>query len=229
MCGRFTLTSADGIGARFSTAEPNAGEAVEAGAGRYNIAPTQDVLTVRNEGGRRRARMMRWGLVPPWADDTRIGGRMINARAETLAERPSFRAAFRRRRCLIVADGFYEWAREGRSRTPMRFCLASGELFAFAGLWETWRRPDGTRLLSCAIVTTSANELIAPFHERMPVIIDADAESVWLDPDVEDAGALSALLTPYPSDRMTAYEVSKVVNSAAYDGPECILPVSRLV
>ena len=120
---------------------------------------------------------MRWGLVPSWAKDISIGNRMINARAETLAERPSFRVAFRRRRCLVVADSFYEWKRDGRSRIPMRISLESGELFGFAGLWETWNSPDGRRILSCAIVTTAANEFMAPIHDRMPVILSQDAES----------------------------------------------------
>ena len=187
------------------------------------------MLTVRSDGSVNRAAMMRWGLAPSWAKDPKIGSRMINARAETLAERPSFRAAYRRRRCLIVADSFYEWKREGRNRTPMRIMLESEELFAFAGLWEAWKRPDDSWLTSCAIVTTSANELVAEIHDRMPVILDPDVESVWLDPDIDDTAALSDLLVPYPSELMTAYEVSQIVNSAANDAPECIAPIGRLL
>ena len=236
MCGRFVLIDWDGVEQRFDLPESDLrhiserhAETGDSPAPRYNIAPTQDVLAVRNDGDGNRAGMMRWGLVPSWAKDPKIGSRMINARAETLSERPSFRRAYRRRRCLIVADSFYEWRREGRQRTPMRIMLESGETFAFAGLWETWRRPDGSRMLSCAIVTTSANELVSEIHDRMPVILDPDVESVWLDPDVDDTAALSELLVPYPSELMTAYEVSRIVNSAANDVPECILPVSRLL
>lgn len=233
MCGRYTLTDADGARLRFDIRGADIPPPTERADGtsdvaRYNIAPTQDVLTVRHENGERRAEMMRWGLVPSWADSPKIGARMINARAETLAERPSFRAAFRRRRCLIPADDFYEWRREGKGRIPIRFALASGEPFAFAGLWERWERPGGPPLLSCAIVTTSANELIAPIHDRMPVILTPDAERVWLDADITDAAHLGGLLAPHPSDQMRAREASRAVNSSAYDGPECLAPVSRL-
>jgi len=233
MCGRFTLIDADGARLRFDIRGADIPPPMEradgtADAARYNVAPTQDVLTIRREDGERRAEMMRWGLVPSWADSPKIGARMINARAETLAERPSFRAAFRKRRCLIPADGFYEWRREGKRRVPIRFTLKSGEPFAFAGLWERWERAGEPPMLSCAIVTTTANALIEPMHDRMPVMLAPDAERVWLDPDA-DATTLSGLLTPYPSDLMEAREASRAVNSPAHDGPECIAPVSRLV
>ena len=235
MCGRFTLIAWDEIEGRFLPAGSRVNMIRErfAGSGmdpapRYNIAPTQDVLTITNDGEENAARFMRWGLVPSWAKDISIGSRMINARAETLAERPSFRVAFRRRRCLVVADSFYEWKREGRRGVPMRISLESGEVFGFAGLWESWSSPEGRRILSCTIVTTAANEFLAPIHDRMPVILSRDAEPMWLDPDVRDTDALSELLTPYPSELMSAYEVSSVVNSAANDAPECIAPVQRM-
>lgn len=233
MCGRYTLTDADGARLRFDIRGADIPPPAEradgtADAARYNIAPTQDVLTVRHENGERRAEMMRWGLVPSWADSPKVGARMINARAETLAERPSFRAAFRRRRCLIPADGFYEWRREGKGRVPIRFALASGEPFAFAGLWERWERPGEPPLLSCAIVTTRANELVAPIHDRMPAILAPDAERVWMDADITDAALLGELLAPRPSELMRAREASRAVNSPAYDGPECLAPVGRL-
>ena len=233
MCGRFTLIDADGARRRFDIRDADIPPPTEraggtADAARYNIAPTQDVLTIRQADGERRAEMMRWGLVPSWADSPKAGARMINARAETLAERPSFRAAFRRRRCLIPADGFYEWRREGKGRIPIRFALKSGKPFAFAGLWEKWERPGEPPLLSCAIITTRANDLIAPMHDRMPVILAPDAERVWLDGGLTDAALLSGLLAPYPSDLMDAREASRAVNSPAYDGPECLAPVSRL-
>ncbi len=224
MCGRFTVVDWDAVARRFQLSlggwdlRP-----------RYNVAPTQPVMTIRRDGARNRAEMMRWGLVPPWAKDIRIGSRMINARAETLAERPSFRAAFRRRRCLVAADGFYEWGRQGGRRTPTRFTLESGEPFAFAGIWEMWRQPDGGALLSCAIATTRANEIVAPIHDRMPVILPPEREAMWMDPSVEDTDALSDLLEPLAAERMTAYEVSTIVNSAANDSQECIMPAARML
>ena len=236
MCGRFVLVDWYGIEQRFDLPEADLrnisehySESGDAPAPRYNIAPTQDVLVIRNDSSQNRAEMMRWGLVPSWAKDPKIGSRMINARSETLAEKPSFRTAYRRRRCLIVADGFYEWKRDGKTRTPMRIMLDSGQLFALAGLWEAWKRPDDSWMMSCAIVTTSANDLVADIHDRMPVILDPDVESVWLDSDLDDTAALSELLVPYPSERMTAYEVSRIVNSAANDVPECIAPIGRLL
>ena len=236
MCGRFVLVDWYGVEQRFDLPEADLRqiserytEMGESPFPRYNIAPTQDVLAVRNEGDGNRAGMMRWGLVPSWAKDPKIGNRMINARSETLTERPSFRSAYRRRRCLIIADSFYEWRREGRARTPMRIMLESEEPFAFAGLWETWKRPDDSWMLSCTIITTSANELVSEIYDRMPVILDPDVEAVWLDPDLDDTTALSELLVPYPSDLMTAYEVSRIVNSAANDVPECITPIGRLL
>ena len=233
MCGRFTLIDADGARLRFDIRGADIPPPTEradgtSDAARYNVAPTQDVLTIRREDGEQRAEMMRWGLVPSWADSPKIGARMINARSETLAERPSFRAAFRKRRCLIPADGFYEWRREGKGRVPIRFTLTSGEPFAFAGLWERWERAGEPPMLSCAIVTTVANGLIETIHDRMPVMLAPDAERVWLNPDA-DAATLSGLLTPYPSALMASREASRAVNSPAHDGPECIAPVSRLL
>lgn len=194
----------------------------------FNIAPTQNILTVVNEDGNH-ARHMRWGLIQSWAKDASIGNRMINARAETVAEKPSYRSAFRRRRCLILADGFYEWQKVGPSKRPMRIVMSSGEPFAFAGLWETWKPPEGETITSCTIITTTPNELMEPIHNRMPVIIPEQAEAFWLDPDVQDAEALSELLVPYSASEMKAYEVSTLVNSAANDSPEVIAPVSRLL
>ena len=236
MCGRFVLVDWYGVEQRFDLPETDLrhiserySEIGEAPYPRYNIAPTQEVLAIRNKGEGNRAEMMRWGLVPSWAKDPKIGNRMINARSETLSERPSFRTAYRRRRCLIVADSFYEWKREGKTRTPMRIMLESEEPFAFAGLWETWKRPDESWMLSCTIITTAANELVSGIHDRMPVILDPDVESAWLDPDLDDTSVLSDLLVPYPTELMTAYEVSRIVNSAANDVPECIAPIGRLL
>ena len=192
---------------------------------RYNVAPTQPVLAVRG-GERRPASYMRWGLVPSGTRGTPSGAPMINARAETVAERPSFRSALLRRRCLIPADGFYEWRRDS-GRRPMRITLASGEPFAFAGLWDTWRDPHGDVVESCTIITTEANELIQPIHDRMPVILPEDVEPFWLDSGMQDGAALTSLLVPYPAEAMTTYEVSTLVNSAANDGPDLIAPAQQ--
>jgi len=222
MCGRFTLWLQFGD---LIKAFPGF-QFPEELAPRYNIAPTQSVAAVPNDGTRT-VGLFHWGLVPFWANDTSIGSRMINARAETAAEKPAFRAAYRRRRCLILADGFYEWQADpaSRAKTPMYVRLASGEPFAFAGLWEIWR-PDDTPLLSCTILTTEPNSLMAPIHNRMPVILPRSAYDRWLDPAEVGPGALQDLLVPYPSEEMTAYPVSRLVNSPGNDLPAVIEPVA---
>lgn len=192
---------------------------------RYNVAPTQPVLAVRG-GERRLASYMRWGLLPSGSREAPTGPPLINARAETVAERPSFRSALLRRRCLVPADGFYEWQRSA-GRRPVRITLASGEPFAFAGLWDTWRDTRGDVVESCTIITTEANELLQPIHDRMPVILPEDVEPLWLDDGMQDGAALASLLVPYPSEAMTTYEVSPLVNSAANDGPELIAPAQQ--
>lgn len=191
---------------------------------RYNVAPTQSVLTVTNRD-ERQGEFMRWGLIPSWAKDASIGSRMINARGETVAKKPSFRNALQRRRCLVLADGFYEWQRVGKGKRPMRIVLKSREPFAFAGLWETWRNPEGETVRSCSIITTEANDLLRPIHERMPVILPRELEEFWLDGDVSDSAALSDALAPYPDDSMEVYEVSTLVNKATNSGPDLIVPV----
>ena len=220
MCGRYSLTADLGeLAGRFEF--DGDWEAFER---RYNIAPTQEVLTVVG-GEERRGGYMRWGLIPHWAKDPKIGSRMINARTETVAEKPSFRNALRRRRCLVLADGFYEWRRDGKMKTPMRIAMRSGEPFAFAGLWETWRDPDGTVIPSCTIITTTPNDLLSPIHNRMPVILTKEVEDFWLDDSVDDPVALTSVLTPYPDDVMESYEVSSLVNSVANDGKVVIDPL----
>ena len=222
MCGRFSLISEMGeLQGRF--------EFDGAGlphAPRYNIAPSQPLLAVLN-GGERRAAHLRWGLIPSWAKSAAVGSRLINARAETVAERPSFRTALAKRRCLVLADGFYEWQRVGNAKRPMRIVMKSGEQFAFAGLWDSWRDHNGETVRSCTIITTAANDLLRPIHSRMPVILPRDMESFWLDHDVDDPGALSSVLAPYPGEEMEAYEVSSLVNRPGNDGPEVALPVGH--
>ena len=192
---------------------------------RYNVAPTQEVLTVTSDGAENGGQFMKWGLIPFWAKDPSIGSRMINARAETVAEKPSFRQAFQKRRCLVLADGFYEWRKEGRLKVPMRIVLKSGEPFGFAGLWETWRSPEGELVRSCTIVTTVPNAVMEPIHNRMPVILAKETETLWLDPANSDTAELRELLVPYPAGEMEAYEVSRLVNSPGQDLPDCIARV----
>ena len=195
---------------------------------RYNVAPTQPVLAVLGNG-ERRGEMLRWGLVPSWAKNPGIGSRLINARAETVAEKPAFRQSLRSRRCLVLADGFYEWKHVTGKRVPMRIVLKTGEAFAFAGLWDDWRSPSRDMIRSCTIITTTANTLLAPIHDRMPVILDRDSESAWLDPTAGLA-SLTRMLVPHRPEDMDAYPVSTVVNSPRYDAPECIarLPAGLL-
>jgi putative SOS response-associated peptidase YedK len=219
MCGRYTLATPVGRLAEEFGFDTSSTEFRTS----YNVAPTQQVPAVLAEGGTRRLEMLRWGLVPSWADDPGIGARMINARSETAPEKPSFRSAFRRRRCLIPADGFYEWKRENGSKQPYYFRIDGGRPFAFAGLWESWNK-DG-EIRSCTILTTTANDLVEEIHERMPVILPRDRYDAWLDPEAEGE-ALAALLGPYPGDDLEAYPVSRFVNSPGNDDPRCIEPAA---
>jgi putative SOS response-associated peptidase YedK len=170
---------------------------------------------------------MQWGLIPHWAADPSIGNRMINARAETLTELPSFKNIVDRRRCIIPADGFYEWRKEGRRKVPMWVHLKTKEPFALAGLWDVWRKPDGKRVESFTIITTEPNELVRPVHNRMPVILRPEDEEQWLDASRTPFGKAKSLLKPYPDELMDAHDVSPIVNSAKHDGPECIQPLSE--
>jgi putative SOS response-associated peptidase YedK len=223
MCGRFTLTVDP---AQLQEAFP--GVDVDPGiVPRYNIAPTQPVAVIANNA-RDKLDFFVWGLIPSWAKDPAIGNRMINARADSLAEKPSFRNAYRRRRCLIPATGFYEWKADpgSKSKTPIYIKLASGKPFAFAGLWEFWQSPDGSQVLSCTIITTEPNELMADIHNRMPVILPREAYPLWLDPNERRPDELNGLLRPYRAGEMVAYPVSRQVNSPHNDVPELILPVA---
>jgi putative SOS response-associated peptidase YedK len=187
---------------------------------RYNVAPTQAVLAVA-DAAVRNASWMRWGLVPSWAKDLSIGSRMINARAETLAEKPSFRAAFARRRCLILANGFYEWQKSGKGPSqPYFISLREGRPFAFAGLWELWRSPEGEEVKSCTIITTTPNARIAEIHDRMPVILTGEKMWNWLV--WNNPAQLGGLLAPYPAEEIQAAPVGRMVNDPNLDGPELI-------
>jgi putative SOS response-associated peptidase YedK len=219
MCGRYTLSTPAGRLAE----EFQLDSTVEIPPS-YNVAPTQQVAAVLEDEGGRRLEMLRWGLVPSWADDPEIGARMINARSETAPEKPSFRRAFRGRRCLIPADGFYEWKRENGGKQPYYFHMQDGRPFAFAGLWESWEKGDGT-LRTCAILTTRANSVLEGVHDRMPVILPHDAYDAWLDPDA-DREELGELMIPYPEDDLETYPVSRFVNSPRNNDERCIEPAA---
>jgi putative SOS response-associated peptidase YedK len=221
MCGRFTLTVDP---ADLQEAFPEFTFPAQVPA-HYNIAPTQPVLVLPNDGTNK-ADFFVWGLVPSWAKDPAIGSRLINARAETLAEKPSFRSAYKYHRCLIFADGFFEWQTQagGKTKLPHHIRLKSGKPFAFAGLWEHWQSPDGSEIKSATIITTSPNELMAPIHDRMPVILPPEAYGRWLDPTPLFPVDLNSLLIPYPAAEMVAYPVSSLVNSPANDRPEVLVP-----
>ncbi len=218
MCGRFTATAApDLVAERFSVEVP------ELHRERFNIAPTQTVLAVRHSESGREARMMRWGLVPRWAKDVSVGNRMINARAETLGEKATYKSLLSKNRCLIPADGFYEWrvGADGK-KEPVRFTLADESLFGLAGLWTTWlNRETGEVVDSCTIVTTRPNSVVAPVHNRMPVILEAASEDVWLDAAVEPEPAME-LLRPYPPTAMHQHLASRAVNAVSNDSPEIL-------
>jgi putative SOS response-associated peptidase YedK len=213
MCGRYTVAvDPQLLAERFNVTMP------EDVVPRFNVAPTDSVLAVAERSAGRELVRARWGLIPHWAKEAKVGARMINARAETLAERSAYRPLLAKGRCLILADGFYEWRLDpdGRKR-PVRYTLADGEPFGFAGLWTSWRDPaSGDELRSCTIITTSANELVAPAHDRMPVILPRGVEQLWLDREVAPAEAL-ALLLPYPAEQMRAAEASLLVNAVAND------------
>ncbi len=225
MCGRFALISDTkqlllqfGIPPASVAGMPDA-------VPRYNVAPTQPVAAVRlNEFKQRELTFFRWGFIPSWSKDIKIGSRMINARSETVAEKPSFRAAFKRRRCLIPADGFYEWQKVNGGKQPIFIHAADKRPFALAGLWEMWSDPEGSMLQTCTILTTRPNEFMASIHNRMPVILEREDYDMWLDPGDDPQQALH-LLRPYPPEKMAAYPVTTLVNSPRNDLPACIEPL----
>jgi putative SOS response-associated peptidase YedK len=221
MCGRYTLKS----NAHAVASLCNLPDIPELTA-RFNISPTQLVPIVRaGEAGREMA-MLRWGLIPHWAKDPKIAFTLINARAETAAEKPAFRTAFKRRRCLVPADGFYEWKKVGKQKVPVHIRRQDEAPFAFAGLWECWQPADGEPVATCTILTTTANEVVAPYHERMPVILPPEHFDTWLKPgDADTAGLLPLLVSAPPAD-LVAVPANPVVNSPKYDGPDCLQAVA---
>jgi putative SOS response-associated peptidase YedK len=219
MCGRFLLRSPGKVVAKLFDL-PEVPDLLP----HFNIAPSQPVAVVREQAQDRQLAFLRWGLIPAWADDPAIGNRMANARSETAATKPSFRGAFRARRCLVVADGFYEWQRTNKHKQPYFIGLPGDRPFGLAGLWERWEK-QGEPVETCTILTTDANELMQPIHERMPVIISPDQYGAWLDPRCQDTEKLTKLLRPYPSEDMLAYRVSTLVNNWKNDVPECVVAI----
>jgi putative SOS response-associated peptidase YedK len=217
MCGRYTVTSApEAIRALFGYAEqPNFPP-------RYNVAPTQPIAIVRLSSGKRQFALVRWGLLPSWVKDPKSFTLLINARGESVSDKPAFRAAMKRRRCLIPADGFYEWKAAGVRKQPYYVTARSGGPLAFAGLWETWTGPNGEELETAAIVTTRANRALSTIHERMPVIVPPEAFDLWLDCANVDAETAAALIAPAPEALLDAYEVSTAVNRTANDNPKLV-------
>jgi putative SOS response-associated peptidase YedK len=220
MCGRYTLrTPVDTLVQQFeidehpSSLTPN-----------YNVAPTQGVAAVIAENGKRKLEMLHWGLIPSWAKDPEVGNKMINARSETVAKKPSYRKAFKERRCLILTDGFYEWQKTDDGKQPFYIRMQDESPFAFAGLWESWQ--NGTEIRSCTIITTSPNEVAAQVHNRMPVILHPEDYEMWLDPDFDEREPLTTLLKPYPAEGMEAYPVSRRVNRPANNDPGVIEPAA---
>lgn len=221
MCGRFTLT-VDPAKLQDSFTDYDFPTKF---APRFNIAPTQPVLAIPNDG-RQRADFFIWGLIPSWAKDPSIGNRLINARGETLAEKPSFRGSYKYKRCLILADGFYEWKVQPGTKTkvPYFIHMKDRQPFAFAGLWDEWNSPDGSQLRSCTIVTTAPNDFMSSIHNRMPVILPSDAYTKWLDTTPQSREKLDPLIKPYPAEEMAAYPVSTLVNNPKNDQAECVVP-----
>lgn len=221
MCGRFALE----VHIQLKLYEDFEISSIPPAPPRYNVAPSQQVIGVREVEGRREATEFRWGLIPAWAKDAKIGFKMINARAETIREKPSYKQAFKSRPCLILASGFYEWQKTSSGKQPVYFHLKDREVFGFAGLWEKWRSPEGETIESCTVITTSANEIVSGVHERMPVILSRDDHALWLSDDERRQDERFELLRPYPAEEMNSYKVSTLVNSPKNDSPELIQPI----
>ncbi|MEW6720303.1 MAG: SOS response-associated peptidase [Thermodesulfobacteriota bacterium] len=221
MCGRFVLfTDGQVLTEQFDAPLPT--DLIP----RFNIAPTQNIPVVRtSDDGEREIAFLRWGLIPSWAKDPAVGNRLINARSETAWDKPSFRAVFKRHRCLIPANGFYEWQKKERTKQPFFIKMRDERLFAFAGMWDRWRSAAGDAVETCAILTTAANGVLAPIHDRMPVILPASVYEHWLNPEITDPGVLVPLLSPFPDDEMVAYPVSSRVNSPSHDDKDCTAPL----
>ena len=223
MCGRYTLTSSgEELALLFDISD------LPLVVPRYNLAPTQEAAVVRvpAPGEPRRLDLLKWGLIPYWAKEAKIGNSMINARAESAAEKPAYRTSFKKKRCLIPTDGFYEWKKEGKLKQPYLIHRQDGKPFAFAGLWSSWRNPEQEKPVETfTILTTDANDLLRPLHDRMPVILDPKDFDLWLDPKIDDAAKLQSLLVPHAVEGFEAFPVSRMVNSPTNDVADCIAPL----
>lgn len=219
MCGRFTITMTfDELLLRFYLDEPTNRYHTP----RYNVAPGQMIPAILNHEGKNRIGQLKWGFIPSWSKDEKVGFTAFNARAETLLHKPAFKLPFVRKRCLIPADSIYEWKKTGNSKQPMRIMLKTNEIFTMAGLYDTWTGPDGRKIHSCTIITTTPNSLVASIHDRMPVILHPKDEALWLNRDIQDVNVLLPLLKPFPAEEMKAYPVSSKVGNSKYDVPELI-------
>ncbi|KIL37557.1 hypothetical protein SD71_02775 [Cohnella kolymensis] len=219
MCGRYTIVvSIEELMLRYMSDMPTNRYHTP----RYNVAPMQNVTAIVHDGQNNRIGQLRWGLVPSWASDDKIGSKMINARSETLLEKASFKNLIQRKRAIVPADGFYEWKQHGGKKQPMRITMKDGSIFSMAALYDTWTSPDGGKLSTCTIITTRPNSLMEDIHDRMPVILRPEDEALWLNRDHNDVDALTGLLTPYSADEMKAYPVSPLVGNVKNDVKECI-------
>jgi len=189
---------------------------------RYNVAPGQNIIAIINVDNKNRAGLLKWGLIPFFSKDEKSGYKMINAKSETLGDKLSFKDSFKNKRCIILADSFYEWIRDDKDKIPVRIMLKSNSIFPMAGLWSSYTRSDNTKLYTCTIITTSANDIVSPIHHRMPVILTNETKDIWLDSNIKDLDILSKILIPYNPNKMYTYKVSKLVNNSANDLPECI-------
>ncbi len=226
MCGRFTITVTmdelkDYLSDYYDIDEMKSDIVVP----RYNVAPGQDVISIINDGNKNRVGLFKWGLVPSFAKDEKIGYSMINAKSETLQEKPSYRPSLEHKRCVILANGFYEWKKEDKHKIPMRILMKDQSIFPIAGLWSTFVRPDGTKLHTCTIITTQANALVSKIHDRMPVILTEETRASWLNPRITDYKTLSNYLKPFDPKHMYSYQVSSLVNSAKNELKECVEPI----
>ncbi|MDR6552876.1 SOS response-associated peptidase [Paenibacillus qinlingensis] len=226
MCGRYTITvTLEELMLRYDMYDTF----MPRYSPKYNVAPGQPIMAIIHDGQRNKLGELRWGLIPEWAKEEKIGYQMLNARSETLADKPAFRKPFERKRCLIPADSFYDWKGTGKHKQPMRIMLRSRELFSMAGLYDTWTSPDGNRISTCTVITTESNEMMKDIHDRMPVILPREKEAVWLDRGVKNVEQLRPLLQPYPSELMMAYPVSNRVGNVRNDDELCIEPISLLI
>jgi len=222
MCGRFTLTKdvadfATQLGLEYDPAKHNP---------RFNICPSQPVIVILNDEGQPEITTAKWGLIPSWSKDPAIGNKLANARAEGITEKPSFRTPFKRKRCLVLSDGFYEW-RQTKPKAPFYFRMKNKAVFAFAGLWDAWRDPSGEEMRTCCLITTTPNSVVAKVHHRMPVILEETNYRLWLSEEEQSVEQLLKLLQPYPAEKMEGYEISTYVNKPENSGPQCIVPIAE--